>query len=81
MCQPLAESSAQADPENTILLVDGIGAYDTISRRAMLQKLLTLPKAKAMLPFVLLSYGQPSQYLWFDDEGKGTIIIVLLLHS
>ena len=23
-----------------------------------------------MLPFVLMSYGGPSEYLWFDDSGE-----------
>ena len=63
-------AALEEDSLNTILSVDGIGAYDLVRRRAMLQKLRTLPKAKAMLPFVLLSYGQPSEYLWVNDEGE-----------
>ena len=35
----------------------------------MLRKLLTLPKARAILPFVLLFYGDPSTYFWEDDQG------------
>ena len=60
----------QADTENTLLSLDGIGAYDTMQRCSMLEKLYTLPKASAMLQFVLYSYGQPSEYLYYNDEGK-----------
>ena len=35
----------------------------------MLQKLLSLPGASEILPFVCLSYATPSQYVWTDDNG------------
>ena len=38
-------------------------------RQAMLSKLASMPRASAMMPFVLMSYGQPSTYLWADDAG------------
>ena len=28
-----------------------------------------MPKARAILPFVRLSYAQPSRYSWVDEEG------------
>ena len=70
----LLRAAVEADPRNTVLSVDGIGAYDTISRLAMLEKLSKLPKASAMLPFVLLSYGVPSEYFWFDDTGQAHLV-------
>ena len=69
----LHRTALEEDPENTVLSLDGIGAYDTIRRKAMLQKLRTLPGASAM-PFVLLSYGSSSEYLWFDDAGEAHIV-------
>ena len=36
----------------------------------MLRKLLSLPKARAILRFVLLFYGDPSTYFWEDDKGE-----------
>ena len=39
-------------------------------RRAMLTKLKDLPRARAALPFVRMSYGALSTYLWQDDEGR-----------
>ena len=59
----------------TVLSIDGIGAYDNISRATMLSKLQTLPAASAMLPFVRLSYGQPSEYAWTDNTGAQRPII------
>ena len=66
----LLRALTDLDPEFTVVSVNGIGAYDLIRRRAMLTKLHSLPKASAFLPFVKLSYGQPSKYWWRDDTGK-----------
>jgi hypothetical protein len=55
-------------PTATLLSIDGIGAFDYVSRAAMLGKLRTLPGARAMLPFLRLSYAQPSHYVWLDRE-------------
>ena len=52
-----------------MLSVDGIGAYDLISRQAMLRALRNTPDAACVLPFVRLFYGQPSTFLWRDDAG------------
>ena len=52
-----------------IVSIDGVGAFDHVSRAAMLSKLHKLPGASAMLPFVRLSYAQPSRYAWLDDAG------------
>lgn len=46
--------STEADPNLTILSVDGTGAYDHISRNAMLTALHQTPDANAALPFVRL---------------------------
>ena len=62
-------AATDADARATALSVDGIGAYDHVLRSAMLGKLARLPKASEILPFVRLSYAQPSEYVWEDDEG------------
>ena len=59
-----------ADAEATILSIDGIGAYDHISRAAMLKKLHSLPKARSILPFVRLFYSKTSKHQWRDDDGE-----------
>ena len=61
--------ATDADPEATVGSIDGIGAYDNIWRKSMLAKLESLPGAREILPFILLSYGRPSEYCWTDDEG------------
>jgi hypothetical protein len=67
-------AAAQANPAHTVVSVDGIGAYDTISRESMLQGLMAVPAANRSLPFVRMFYGQPSEYVWHDDQGHDHII-------
>ena len=50
-------------------LIDGISAYDLISREAMLQGLARLEEGRSALPFVRLFYGVLSEYLWEDESG------------
>eukprot|EP00439_Symbiodinium_sp_Y106_P016235 s10655_g2.t1 len=59
----------EMDPTLTVLSVDGVGAYDLISRHAMLRALRHTPDAANVLPFVRLFYGQPSTFLWRNDAG------------
>ena len=35
----------------------------------MLERLLRMPAARAILPFVRLAYTSPSNYSWWDDQG------------
>ena len=46
--------------------IDGVGAYDLITRRAMLRH---VDGGSASLPLVRMFYGSPSEYLWDDDSG------------
>ena len=55
------------DPLSTVPSADGIGAYDTISRNAMLRALRHMEGGEAVLPFVLRFSGAPSTYLWEDS--------------
>ena len=52
------------DPEATIVSIDGVGAYDLISRNAMLEGLLRMEGGDQILPFVRIS-----TYLWEDEMG------------
>ena len=56
------------DAHATVMSIDGIGAYDSISRRAMLDGLRGVSDGVAV-PFVRQFYGVPSQYIREDDEG------------
>ena len=55
-------------PEVTVTSIDGLGAYDTISRGAMLQGLRQV--SGAALPFTRMFYGRSSQYLWETNDGE-----------
>ena len=53
----------------TVLSIDGISAFDLISRGAMLEGLRSVPGGISVLPFVLQFCGNPSSCLWDDDHG------------
>ena len=55
-----------ADPDATILSIDGIGAYDHVLRSAMMSKLLSVPGLRGLLPFVRSTYSHPTSYWWQD---------------
>ena len=57
------------DPEATIMSIDGVGAYDLISRGAVLEGLLRMEGGDQILPFVRCFHGSPSTYLWEDEMG------------
>ena len=57
------------DPRTTILSIDGVGAYDHISRRCMVEGLRDEAALLPLLPYVAQFYGSPSTYLFFDESG------------
>ena len=57
------------DPRAIIVSVDGIGAFDLVSRNAMLRGLLSIENGGKVLPFVRTFYGQRSIFLWEDEVG------------
>ena len=50
--------------------IDGVGAFDLISRNAMLQALLEIDGGDQIMPFVKQLYGRPSTHLWEDEMGE-----------
>ena len=60
----------EIDPQATIVSIDGVGAYDSISRKAMLEALIAMPGGSEALSFVRSFYGQPSRYVWEDEFGE-----------
>ena len=65
----MVQTCTDADPRTTLLSIDGVGAFDLISRRAMLIALQDMPDGTSILPFVLQFYGHPSTHLWEDEDG------------
>ena len=65
----ILQSLTDLSPEVTITSIDGVGAYDLISRNAMLEGLLRMEGGDQILPFVRMFYSNPSTYLWEDELG------------
>ena len=63
------QTTCEADPELTITSVDGVSAFDLISRRAMLERLGNVEGCLAALSFVHMFNGRPSTYVWEDADG------------
>ena len=76
-CESVAhilQSLTDQDERATIVSIDGVGAYDLISRNAMLEGLARVPKGDRLLPFVRHFYGSPSAYSWEDEAGETHLI-------
>ena len=65
----LLQSLTDFDEGATVVSVDGVGAFDLVSRNAMLNGFLEMVDGEQLLPFARLFYSQPSTYLWDDDAG------------
>ena len=63
------QALTELHPEATVTSIDGISAFDLISREAMLHGLSSVEGGNSVLPFVRMFYGAPSEYLWEDDSG------------
>ena len=65
----ILQTLTDLDPEATIVSIDGVGAYDSISRNAMLEGLLRMEDGERVFPFVRRFYGSPSSHIWEDELG------------
>ena len=63
------QSLTEWDPLATVTSIDGISAYDSISRKAMVEGLTRVPGGGAVLPSVHLFFAEPSSYVWEDENG------------
>ena len=55
----------------TIFSVDGVGAFDLISRNSMMEGLLHMEGGDQLLPFARMFYNRPSTIPW--EDGVGTV--------
>ena len=62
------EGLCELDGHCTVTSIDGISAYDLVSRAAMLDGLLNRVGGEA-LPFVRMFCGSPSLHMWEDADG------------
>ena len=65
----IVQAMTSEDREATIMSIDGIGAYDLVSRNAMFRGVADMVDGDKLVPFMRLFYGSPSTFLWEDDEG------------
>ena len=66
----LLRTLTSADPDATVTQIDGIGAFDHARRAKMLGAVRQLPTAHRILPYLKLSYGEETTFLWADDSGE-----------
>jgi len=67
----LLRSMLDQDPETVVVSIDGIGAYDHVSRAAIFEQLLAHESLRDLVPFVRMWYGQRSTYLRQIFQGEG----------
>ena len=67
-------AATELDPRATVLSVDAVGAFDHVSREAMLSALLRHPDLRPLVPFARQFYLTPSSYTWTDDSGRSHVI-------
>ena len=65
----LLQHSTDGDANTTIISVDGTGAFDLVSRNAMLRGWMGIEDGGKVLPFVRTFYGQLSNFIWEDEVG------------
>ena len=65
----VVRSMMELDPTKTLLSIDGIGAFDHIERKSMLEAVHNNSDLAPLLSFVRLFYGKDSTYVRYDDEG------------
>ena len=65
----ILQTLTELNQETTIISIDGVGAYDLISKNAMMEGLLKMEDGDQILPFVRMFYSTPSTYLWEDELG------------
>ena len=58
------------DPDRVILSIDGVGAFDHVSRARIFQELEATPELHDIILFIRQWYGTVSKFLWTDAEGK-----------
>ena len=68
VCHAL-QTLCDVDLEASVTSIDGVSAFDSVSRRTMLQGLAQVDGGCSVLPFVRLFCSQPSAYLWEGNEG------------
>ena len=65
----MVQESTELSDSATIVSVDGVGAFDLVSRTATLSGLMDMEEGDRLLSFVRLFFSNPSTFLWDDEVG------------
>ena len=67
--------ATDSSTSTTVVSLDGVGAYDHISRRCMFDGLFASPALAPLIPLVRLFYGGDSEYLFYDASGAAHSVL------
>jgi len=56
-------------PDQVVMSVDGIGAFDHISRARIFEQLMARPSLRDLVPFVRMWYSTQSRFVWVYEAG------------
>ena len=65
----LLQYLTDVQPGKVIMSIDGVGAFDHVSRARMFTELLQNGDLQCLVPFVRQWYGEQSQFRWVNDTG------------
>jgi len=65
----LLRSLAETDPTNTIISIDGVGAFDHVSRARIMTEIAGHDTLRCLVPFLKLWYEEASTFLRADANG------------
>ena len=68
-CKNIVSQYHKIASKTTITSLDGVGAYDHVSRACFLEELSSNPELAPLLPFVRMWYSRPSTYTWRDEHN------------
>ena len=66
----LVQFLLEEDPGRVVLSIDGVGAFDHVSRTRFFEELLTNGDLNNVLPFVRQWYAGQTEFVWYDSEGQ-----------
>ena len=66
----IIQSLTELDPSTTVISVDGVEAFDSVLRSAMLSGLLDMEEGERLLLLVQMFCSQPSSHLFDDEVGE-----------
>ena len=65
----ILQGVTDANESATVISVDGVSAFDLMSRGATMQGLMRVDGGSEAVPFVRIFYGAPSENVWEDSQG------------